>query len=245
MLPSPSQAFLFTGQASEITQLLNNAELIRLSGQSAQQVEHQLTQISQLAEQIQNQLRIYENLIENTKVLPSHVWGHVEADLMDLARLVAEGDGLAFSMSNIDEVLKQRFQSFADFESDIEKGQDFSETYRGWSQTNRETIAATLRAAGLTADHFSSEEATMGQLRRLSESALGQMQALQVGHDIAAQQVAQTQKLRGLLSQQVTMMATWYQSEQAAQDLARAQREQFFKTTTPSLTGGQTMEPRW
>ena len=71
------------------------------------------------------------------------------------------------------------------------------------------------------------------------------MQALQVAHQIAAQQVEQTQKLRGLVSQQTTMMATWYQSEQAAKDLAQTRREDFFETTPPSTSGGQTMEPRW
>ena len=66
-----------------------------------------------------------------------------------------------------------------------------------------------------------------------------------VGHEIAAQQVAQAQKLRGLVSQQVAMMGTWYQSEQAAKDLAQNRREEFFNSNAPSTSGGQTMEPRW
>ena len=85
----------------------------------------------------------------------------------------------------------------------------------------------------------------MSQLRSMSESADGQMKALQVGHEIAAQEVAQMQKLRGLVSQQMTMMATWYQSEQSDKDLAEARREQFFKSTAPPMTGGQQMRPRW
>jgi type IV secretion system protein TrbJ len=230
-LPVPAQAFLF-GQASEWTQLLNNAELVHLSGQSAQQIQHQVTQIGQMAEQIQNQLRIYENMLQNTALLPEHVWGQVEADLKQLERLISQGEGIAFSMGNIETALKQRFGSFSD-------------SYQVWSDTNRETIAATLRAAGLTSEQFGSEEATMAQLRNLSEGAIGQMQALQIGHDIAAQQVAQAQKLRGLVSQQVAMMATWYQSEQATKDLAQARREEFFNSVSPPTSGGQTMEPRW
>lgn len=71
------------------------------------------------------------------------------------------------------------------------------------------------------------------------------MKALQVGHEIAAQQVAQFQKLRGLVSQQTTMMGTWFQSEQADKDLAQARRKKFFNAGTPNVRGGQTMEPRW
>lgn len=245
LVPAPANAFLFTGQATEWTQLLNNAELVGLAGQSAEQIQNQVTQIGQLAEQIQNQLRIYENMLQNSRLLPDHVWGQVEADLTHLQQLMEQGDGIAFSMGNLDNVLKQRFQSFAEFETGLASGTSFSTSYQSWSDTNRETIAATLRAAGLTAEQFGSEEGTMSQLRTLSESAVGQMQALQVGHDIAAQQVAQAQKLRGLVSQQVTMMATWYQSEQAARDLAQTRRQEFFNATAPSITGGQDMEPRW
>lgn len=234
-----------TGNATEWTQLLNNAELIGLTSQSAEQIKNQVTQIGQLAEQIQNQIRIYENMLQNTLQLPSHIWSQVENDLSQLQHLVNQGEGIAFAMGNIDDVLKQRFESFAEFKTGLSNGEDFSSSYGIWSHTNRETIAATLRAAGLTAEQFASEASTLSQLRSMSESSAGQMQALQVGHKIAEQQVAQVQKLRGLVSQQVTMMATWFQSEQAAKDLAQSRREDFFNSVAPSVTGGQNLEPRW
>ena len=244
-LPPTVTASAVVGPASEWTQLLNNVELIGIAGQSAEQVQNQLTQIGQLAQQIQNQIQIYENMLQNTLQLPSHVWGQVETDLAQLQSLMNQGQGIAFSMGNLDDVLKQRFQSFGEFKTGLANGEDFSSSYQQWSDTNRDTIASTLRAAGLTSDQFATEEATMAQLRSMSESSVGQMQALQVAHQIAAQQVEQTQKLRGLVSQQTAMMATWYQSEQAAKDLAQTRREDFFETTPPSSTGGQTMEPRW
>ena len=147
--------------ATEFTQILNNGELVGLVGQSAEQIQNQVTQITQLAEQIQNQLRIYENMLQNTLTLPSHVWGQVESDLMQLQSLVQQGQSIAFSMGNADDVLRQRFESFADFKSGLANGQTFSSSYQDWSDTNRDTIGATLRAAGLTADQFSSEESTI------------------------------------------------------------------------------------
>lgn len=244
-LPVPAQAGGVTGQATEWTQLANNTELVSLVGKSAEQVNNQITQISQLAEQIQNQLNIYNNLLQNTAQLPNHIWGQVESDLKSLQNVVAQGQGVAFSMGNIDDVLKQRFQSFTEMKSNLPAGASFSTTYQNWSDTNRDTIAGTLKAANLSADQFSSEESTMSSLRSMSESADGQMKALQVGHQIAAQQVAQMQKLRGLVSQQMTMMGTWFQSEQAQKDLAQVRREQFFSGTERDIRGGQTMEPRW
>ena len=243
--PTAALAGAVTGQATEWTQLLNNGELVALVGKSTEQINNQMTQIAQLAEQIQNQIRIYQNMLQNTLTLPSHVWGQVESDLNRLRSLVSQGQGIAFSMGNADDVLRQRFQSFSEFKSGLANGETFSASYRQWSDTNRDTIASTLRAAGLTSEQFASEEATMGQLRSMSQSAVGQMQALQAGHQIAAQQVAQAQKLRGLVSQQITMMGAWYQSEQAAKDLAQNRRQEFFNSSAPSTSGGQTMEPRW
>ncbi|MDW5318334.1 P-type conjugative transfer protein TrbJ [Rhizobium sp. PL01] len=244
-LPEISVAGGVTGEATEFTQLANNAELINLLEKSGVQVENQLTQISQLAEQIQNQLKIYDNMLQNTAQLPSHIWGQVEGDLKKLQSVVSQGEGIAFSMGNADDVLKQRFKSFADLKSNLPNGETFSSSYQSWSDTNRDTIAGTLKAANLTAKQFSNEESTMGSLRSMSETADGQMKALQVGHQIAAQQVAQMQKLRGLVSQQMTMMGTWYQSEQTDKDLAQARRERFFAPAGRGIPEGQKMEPRW
>lgn len=243
----PQSAFAggVTGQATEWTQLLNNGELISLVGKSTEQINNQITQILQLAEQIQNQIRMYENMLQNTAQLPFHTWSQVEADLNRLRSLVAQGQGIAFSMSNADDVLRQRFASYGDFKNGLADGETFASQYETWSTTNRDTIAGALKAAGLTAEQFSSEEETMASLRSMSESADGQMKALQVAHEIAAEQVAQAQKLRALVAQQTTMMGTWYQSEQTDKDLAQVRRERFFNAGVPSTRGGQTMEPRW
>ncbi|MQB46063.1 P-type conjugative transfer protein TrbJ [Rhizobium sp. ICMP 5592] len=239
------QAGTATGAATEWTQLANNAQLVDLMKSSGIQVDNQLTQISQLAEQIQNQLKIYENMLQNTAQLPDHVWGQVESDLNQLRSIVDQGQGIAFSMGNADDVLQQRFQSYADLKTNLPDNATFSSTYQSWSNTNRDTIASSLKAASLTADQFDSEEDTMSSLRSMSETADGQMKALQVGHEIAAQQVAQMQKLRGLASQQMTMMGTWLQTEQTDKDLAQARREKFFNAEVKSVPEGQKMEPRW
>jgi P-type conjugative transfer protein TrbJ len=82
----PAFAGSATGAATEWTQLANNAQLVDLLKSSGLQVDNQLTQISQLAEQIQNQLNIYENMLQNTAQLPDHIWGQVESDLNQLRR---------------------------------------------------------------------------------------------------------------------------------------------------------------
>ncbi len=243
--PNLTRAGTATGAATEWTQLANNAQLIDLMKSSGLQVDNQLTQISQLAEQIQNQLRIYQNMLQNTAQLPNHIWGEVEADLNRLRSIVDQGQSIAFSMGNADDVLKQRFKSYADLKTSLPNAESFSTTYQSWSDTNRDTIGSALKAASLTADQFDSEESIMSSLRSMSGSANGQVKALQVGHEIAAQQVAQMQKLRGLVSQQMMMMGTWLQSEQTDEDLAQTRRQKFFNAEVTTIPSGQKMEPRW
>ncbi len=243
--PGVVQAGAATGGATEWTQLLNNAQLLEQSGQGVEQIANQTQQIAHQVTQIQNQLDQYRTMLQNLEKLPDNIWGQAKNDLNRLRQLTQQGHGIAFSMGSLDDVLKQRFPSFEDFASGVQGGQDFSEQYGQWSKTNRDTIGGTLAQAGLTAQQFDSEQSTMRQLQQQSQSAVGQMQALQVGHSIASQQVDQMQKLRGLIAQQSTMMGTWYQSEQAAKDLAQQKREDFFSSTAPSTSGGQQMQPRW
>jgi hypothetical protein len=129
-LPDTSIAGGVTGEATEFTQLANNAELIKLLESSGTQIENQVKQISQLAEQIQNQLNIYSNMLQNTARLPSQIWGQVEGDLKKLQSVVSQGQGIAFSMGNVDDVLKQRFKSFADLKSNLPSGESFSSSYQ-------------------------------------------------------------------------------------------------------------------
>ncbi len=231
--------------ATEFTQILNNAELIAIGGQNAQQIAHQVTQISNQVQQIANQIQIYQNMLQNTLKLPEQIWGQAEQDLLALQSIVQQGQGIAFSMGNLDDVIKERFASYSQFKDALPTSSDFSLSYQSWSDTNRDTIASSLKAANLTARQFQSEEATLAQLRNQSASAIGQMQALQIGHQIASQQINQMQKLRGLVSQHMTSMGTWYQSQQAQADLAQARREQFFRTKPPTTSGGQLMQPRF
>lgn len=241
---SPGAAFAgaATGGATEWTQLLNNAQLLEQSGQGVEQIANQAQQISHQVTQIQNQLDQYRTMLQNLEKFDERVWGKAQDDLDSLRKLTQQGEGIAFSMGSLDDTLKLRFPSFSEFADGVGKGQDFSQAYERWSQTNRDTIGGTLAQAGLTAKQFDNEQSTMRQLQEQSQSAVGQMQALQVGHSIASQQVDQMQKLRGLIAQQSTMMGTWYQSDQAAKDLAQQRRENFFESTKPSMTGGQGME---
>ena len=185
--------------ATEFTQLLNNAQLVqhgteqlRQSAQFAQQITNQVTQI-------QNQLQIYQNMLQNTASLPSRIWGQAQADLAQLAALTQQGQSLAYGMSNIDQVFRQRFGTYDSFLGQNITGGSFSQAYSSWSATQRDTIASTLKTANLTADQITSDATLLQQLQAQSESADGQMRALQIGHSLASVQADQMMKLEPVL----------------------------------------------
>jgi len=57
--------------------------------------------------------------------------------------------------------------------------------YKKWSQTSLDTTLSTLRAVGLQGEQLNSAQAVLTKLRNMSISAGGQVQAAQVGNQIA------------------------------------------------------------
>src|SRR5205823_13765775 len=60
--------------------------------------------------------------------------------------------------------------------------------YKKWSQTSLDTTMNSLRAAGLQGQQLNNAQAVLAQLRTMSTGAGGQMQAVEVGNQIAEQQ---------------------------------------------------------
>ncbi len=180
LTPPPAQAGAVVG-ATEITQILNNVQLV-LS---------YIEQANQLAQQIQ----MYENMLINTATLPSQVWGNVVGDLQQVAEVVKVGQGLAYTMANIDDKFKELYPA-------VENITDFKGQYKKWSQANMDTIRGTIGGLQKQASSLETENGLLEYLRAQSGSAQGQVKALQVGHEIAEQQIQQLQKLRAIMIQQ-------------------------------------------
>jgi P-type conjugative transfer protein TrbJ len=236
-----------SGGSTEVTQLLNNGQLLDIAAKNAVQITNQMTQITNQVTQITNQLKMYANMIQNTLTLPQQIWGNIARDIQQLQSIVQQGQAIAYSANNLDQLLKQRFQSYQQFQSNLPNATNYAQMYQTWSDTNRDTIQSMLKAANLTAQQFSTEKSTLDTIQLHSKTADGQMKALQVAHEIGMAQIDQFQKLRQLLSQQATMMGTWYASQQAKKDLSQAQHDKFFDADPNAYktTGGKTMKPEW
>ena len=217
--PQRAQGGVF---ATEITQLLNHAQLI-------------LAYIRQ-GEQLVNEIKMYKDMVVNSAPLNGHIFGAISNDLNQLASIVQGGRALAYSMGNLDAVFRTTYPGYA------YNANAYYTNYKNWSQTSLDTTLGVLRAAGLQGQQLASEQGAIGGLRYVLANSSGRMMALQAMGDIAEQQVEQLQKLRELMiadmSSKQAYQATVIQ-QQAAQEAAT---ERFFKWL-PLGSDHQTFQP--
>jgi len=174
--PGPAQAGAF---ATEVTQLLNHAQLI-------------MAYIRQ-GLQLQNELNMYADMVRNARPLPNQVFGPITADLSALAAIVQGGRALAYSLGNLDVQFRNTFRGYST------NPNIYYRQYQNWSQTSLDTTLGTLRAAGLQGQQLQSEQAVLNSLRAMASSSDGRLEALQVMGQVAEQQVQQLMKLRELM----------------------------------------------
>lgn len=202
------------GGATEITQLANNVELVNLY---LQQVQSYATQLQQ-----------YQNMLQNTLNIPAQVWGAIQADLMGVANIVRQGQALAYSAQNIGTQFQNTFKGFS-----YPQGFNFKTEYRNWSRATLDGIKGAFEAAKMQADQFATEEGVLIGLRSQSQSAQGQMQALQVGAQIAEQQVQQLQKLRQLMMVQMQAQNSYLAAQEQKDAASRLALDDFFRFSDP------------
>ena len=190
-----------TGGALEVTQIANNVELVL---QYAKQVEQYATQLMQWRDQLTQAMNI-----------PQQIWSSIQQDIMGVVNVVKQGQALAFSLGNIGEVFKNKFKGY-------QPTTNFPAEYKQWSETLRDTIKGTLEAANLQSEQFATEEGVLQQLRTMSQSNQGRLQALQTGNQIAVEMVAQMQKLRALSLAQMQAQNAYMAKETQEKDTQRA-----------------------
>lgn len=199
------------GFATELTQVLNNAQLI--------------AQYIRQGEQLRNEILQLRESVRNGRPLTRTAFGNVMADLDQLAGIVQGGRALAYSMGNLDGEFRSRFPGYGSTAG------TYYRDYRVWSQTALDTTLSTLRAAGLQGRQLQSEQAVLGALRNMTSTAAGRMQAIQAGNQIAEMTVEQLMKLRQLMIIDLESKQAFQGAQVQKEMQNHAASEQFFNFT--------------
>jgi len=174
--------------------------------------------------QLENQMKQYAELLKQSRPLSHQSFGAIQQDLSQLGQIVQGGQSLSYSMSNLDAQFRSTFPGYASRTS------GYFDDYRKWSQTSLDTTMNSLRAAGLQGTQLNNSQALLGQLRDMSTGADGQMEAVEVGNELAEQQVEELMSLRQLMLTDLQSKQA-YQAEQIQKEQAEnAALEQLFGT---------------
>ena len=202
--------------ATEYTQLLNYAELVGQLEQQVTMVENQLTQIADMTTQ--------------GVTITDQLFGTVASDITNLRQVVNTGEALSYTMSNLDGTFRVRFPGYS-------PTTNYGQSYQTWSQTSLDSTLGALNAAGLQNSQFDSDEALLETLQGQSQSAVGRMQALEVGNQIAENEAEQLMKLRQLMMADMQSKASYQGSLVQAEATKQANSDLFFGQTQVTSDG--------
>jgi P-type conjugative transfer protein TrbJ len=206
------------GGATEITQILNNVELINQSAQMYQQVQNTITAVQHSQQQLKNLI-----------AAPQMVWGDVQADLQALTQLVAQGQALGYALGNVDQAFATKYPGYST------QNRNFQQASRSWVQTSLDSLSAALRSAGLQSNQFASEQAAMANIQNIAAGSPGALQAAQAGVMVAGQQVQQLQKLRQLFMAQMQAQNAYMAGQAQAQSDKSETTSQFLNQGNGSI----------
>lgn len=186
-----------------------------------------------------NQIKQYENMVQQGMTLPNAAFSNAMQDIRGLNALVAQGRNIAYSASNLQSQFKQ---AFPDFKSYLKQGvtwQDAQTQYAKWNDQTTDASLAALKAAGYQMNEIThgDEASIINALQQQSNGAGGRMQAIQAGNAIAVEQVKQLQKLRQLMATQMQLQADTVAAAQGRLKMQEAIQQNEYATPAPT-TGG-------
>lgn len=186
--------------------------------QNVLQAVRALQQIDQQIEQLTHEIEMLENMARNLETLPVNV---AEAIILDrikrIEELMREAEGIGYGVEEVEREYEEAYPETYGEEPPRQEVlvEDARQRWRQSRSAYRDTLV-TVSAA--LEDNETDAEAIAG-LIETSQSAVGNLQAVQAGNQIEAIQTEQ-------LIQMESMMAAYYRAEalERARELAEAER---------------------
>ena len=193
-------------------------------------------QVQQLATQLQSyqtQLQQYANMVTNTLALPQQLWSQVQGDIMQVRNLSNAASLLSGNAGSI----VTRLQSHSAYANQAASLGNIAGQLTTWQQTIGNSVGTLGKTLGLQQNQQASDAALLASLEQHSQSAQGQMQAMQAGNELAHATAVQLQQIQATLAVTAQMRATEMAVDadrRASQDAAMMH----FSRRTPIQTSG-------
>ena len=189
-----------------------------------------------LAQQIaayQLQIQQYSNMLQNTATLPTMAWNDAVGDIVRIQSLMNSGMLLAGNAQSFTTTLSN-VQGFA---NQLQTLNQMTAQYQQWGTVTSNDITHLQASIGMQETQRASDSATLAVLQQHSQSAEGQMQALQAGNEMAALGVSQMQKLQTMLAQETQLVVDQNAIADQRQAAADSALEEFLQSPLPPTAG--------
>jgi type IV secretion system protein TrbJ len=175
----------------------------------------QLQQLAQETATVQNLAQQLQYVIKNTTGGGAGVWSSNAGLLNNLGDIIGQQEGLSYTIQGLSTEFQQYYAGYAVTSLSVVQSPLAS------GETTLNTLNGTLASAQAQAQNFALEQASLGNLELKNQTAVGNLQAVQVSNELALAQVQQIQMLRQLVMAQMNS-----QNVTAAQQISRQQQSE-------------------
>jgi len=213
------------GGATEFTQIANNSQLAAQYGKQVQQYATQLQQYQTAVNQFVNQVQSYKLMLQNIGTLPQTQWNQFTQSVIKMKKIMDNTAGMTYTAANYDQMFKQMYPGYQKL---LDSGNvDPTSVYKSLSNQTNSTVNDALKQLNLSQSDLESDQSTMRELQNVSQSAVGQLGAIQAANEIALHQTNTLKRLHQTMMMQANMQAQTVAAQQAEKDAARADFDRF------------------
>jgi P-type conjugative transfer protein TrbJ len=202
----------------------------------SKQMQQYATQVMQYEQQIQqyvNQFQSYKMMLQNIGQLPQAQWRQFQNSVMQLKHAVEFGQSISYTAANFDQKFQQVFKGYDNFlTQNGATAESFQAAYKKMYQSTRDTVRGALKSLKLQEQDLQNDEQVMAALQQQSQSAVGQLSAVQAANQIALHQTTQMKKLQKTIMTQANMQAEFIAAQNQEDQMGRASVESFASEPT-------------
>lgn len=197
--------------ATEFTQIANN---IQLALSYVEQTQQTITQLNQYKTMLQNLQQLSSGQLTGQVV--RQLWNdqNMNQAFTNLRKIYIKGQQMAYTASSMESQFRRTYPRYGQSNG----VQDFFQSYQDWSDNSLGQLMNATKTVTAQIDSFNTEEGMINELQSASESADGQLKAVQAGNQIGVAMVGQLQKLRQLQMAQMQAQNSYLAAQQSATD---------------------------
>ncbi|MBV9576348.1 MAG: hypothetical protein JO149_06965 [Gammaproteobacteria bacterium] len=187
------------------------------------QMGNQLIQLKQQTEYIEQQLKALNG--------NQYQWSNAQVLINNLGSIISQTNGIAYSATNVNQKFQQAYPGY-------EAPENFNQQYKNNINMTQNTLNGVLQSMGSSAQDFQNENTRLSFLQQQSQSAQGEMQAIQASSQIASEMVSQIQLLRQTVMAQSNAQTAYYATQTQTDASAKAELERV-------INAGSTVVPAY